>query len=95
MAIEFPAPTPKRRVQSWLHVEGTLGIKHPLKTLTDDAGRGERNEMTGHHHARVFIGTSGFACGIAIENGDFATSLGKIPTAAEANDTATNDEYIL
>jgi hypothetical protein len=51
--------------------------------------------MTGHHHARVFIGTSGFACGIAIENGDFATSLGKIPTAAEANDTATNDEYIL
>ena len=51
--------------------------------------------MTGHHHTGILIRTGGFAGGIAIENGDFVTSLGKIPTAAEANDAAAHDEYIL
>ena len=92
---KFPAPTPKRGIKPRPHIKGTLGIKHPLEALADDTGRSQWNEMTGHHHASVFIRTSGFARGVTIENSNLTPGLGEIPTATEANDAAANDEYFL
>ncbi len=95
MAVEFPAPTPKRWIQARPHIEGTLGIEHPLEPLTNNAWRSQWNEMAGHHHPGIFIRTGGFPRWISIENGDLAPGLGEIPTATEANDATANDEYFL
>ena len=95
MAEKFPAPTPKRRIKPRPHIKGALGVKHPLEALTDDARRGEWDEMTGHHHPGIFIGTRRAPRGVAVDNRHRATSLGKVPSAAKPNDAAANDENVV
>ena len=92
---ELPAPTPERGIQPWPQVKRALRIEHPLETLRNDAGCGERNEMAGHHHAGIFIRTGFAPHGMAIKNGDRATGPCERPSTAQTNDAAANDEDIV
>jgi propionyl-CoA carboxylase alpha chain len=91
---EAPSPLEELRVEARADVEGGFRIPHPLEAQGDHSGRGQRDEMAGHHHAGVAEGTAVAGRRISINDCHRVTGLGTIISGAQPDDSTSHNGHV-
>ena len=92
---ELEAPAQQVEVEARLDVEGRFRVPHPLQAERHHAGRGQRDEVARHDHARVAEGAAVALFRVAVDDGDAVALAGGVVGRAQADDAAADDDDVL